>query len=205
MRHQHDRCRGDEADRREVLARIVARTGVEAGIDRRRAGMRHGDRVAVRRGLGGDAHPEHARRAAAVVDDDLLAETGAELVGDDARNRVDAAARRERHDHGDRPRRILVLRRRALQGWRGKAQNDGGDKRSSALHAGLLLPPDDRRRHPGLFIADASPPPGRCSDRRASGCRDCPGRSRGRASCRRCVAAPPGPASCWDRGRRPGG
>ena len=39
MREQRDRHRGDQPDRREILARIEAGIGVEARIDRDRAGM----------------------------------------------------------------------------------------------------------------------------------------------------------------------
>src|SRR3954447_1171768 len=97
--------------------------------------MRHGDRVAVRRRLGGNAHAENAGRAAAVVDDNLLAEAGPELVGHDARHRVDAAAGRKRYNHDDRPRRISILRRNALKAGCGQSQYNGGQELSSAYHA----------------------------------------------------------------------
>src|SRR5262245_22426547 len=47
-------------------------------------------------------------RSRAIFDDDRLAECGAKLVGDDAGNRVAAAARTEHVNDGDRSRRIIV-------------------------------------------------------------------------------------------------
>ena len=106
VRHQHDRGRGDQPDRGEFLLRVIAGIGIERRIDRRDAGVRHHDGVAVRRSLGGDAHADHAGDAAAIVDDHLLAEPGGDLLGDDPRHCIDAAAGRKRHDQGHRTGRI---------------------------------------------------------------------------------------------------
>ena len=73
--------------------------------------MRHHDGVAIRRRLGGETCSDHAGCAAAIVDHDLLTETGGELVGDDACDGVDPATRRERHDQGDRAAGIALVRR----------------------------------------------------------------------------------------------
>jgi hypothetical protein len=43
-----------------------------------------------------------------IFDDDRLAECGAELIGDDAANRVAGAARTKHGNDCDRPRRIIV-------------------------------------------------------------------------------------------------
>jgi len=55
-------------------------------------------RVAVRRGARGLLEPTLAAGAALVVDDDGLAQHGAELLRDQARQHVGGAAGRERHD-----------------------------------------------------------------------------------------------------------
>ena len=70
MRDQRDRHRGDQPDRREILARIVARIGIEARIDRDRAGVAEQQRVAVGLGLGDRAGAEIAAGAGAVIDHD---------------------------------------------------------------------------------------------------------------------------------------
>ena len=73
--------------------------------------MRDGNdqqRVAVRSGFGGEIGADHAAGAAAIIDEDLLAEFFAELVGDDAPDHVVAAARRERNDQANGPCRIIL-------------------------------------------------------------------------------------------------
>ena len=74
MRDQGDRHRGDQADRREILARVVAGIRVEARIDRDGAGVREHQRVAVGLGLGDRAGADRAAAAGAVLDDDLRLE-----------------------------------------------------------------------------------------------------------------------------------
>jgi hypothetical protein len=85
MHHDQVRGRGDDADRVEVLARIVAEVLDEAGRRPNRRAGHHQQRVAVGRGLRDRAGRDRAAGAAAVVDDDLLAEDFAHLVGDAAR------------------------------------------------------------------------------------------------------------------------
>ena len=74
MRQQRDRHRGDQSDRREVLARIEAGVGVEGRVDRDRAGVAEEQRIAVRRAADERAGADDARAADAVVDDHLMAE-----------------------------------------------------------------------------------------------------------------------------------
>jgi len=95
-------CR-DRAPARRA-ARPASRTGAKSLIGslgqadaearRHRLRARGGDpeRIAVRCGLGGRVDADIAAGARAVLDHDLLAEAGAELLGDDARNDVGAAA-----------------------------------------------------------------------------------------------------------------
>jgi hypothetical protein len=101
MREQRHRHRGDQPDRREVLARIEAGIGVEARVDGNGSGVAEEQRVAVGRALDEGARADEAGAAGAVVDHDLLAEFARELLRDDARHGVDAAAGRVRHDKGD--------------------------------------------------------------------------------------------------------
>ena len=103
---QHIGAGGDDADRHEVLHRIE-RLLVDPGVD----GVRDGNdqkRVAVGGRLCGEIGADDAAGAAAVIDKDLLAQSLAELIGDDAADHVVAAARRERDDHADRAARIIV-------------------------------------------------------------------------------------------------
>ncbi len=99
-----------EADRREVLQRIVAGTAVERGADRHRGGAADEQRVAVGLRRCGRAAGERAAGARAIVDDHLLAERGRQLLADQPPHDIDRAAGRERHDQPDRARGILVLR-----------------------------------------------------------------------------------------------
>ena len=71
------------------------------------------DGVAVRIGLGDDGFADGAAGAAAIFDDELLAEHLAELVVDDARGGVGAAGRRIGHHDPHRPVGIFGLRK----GW----------------------------------------------------------------------------------------
>ena len=105
--HQHDiAARRDQADRREILARVVADVGIERRIDRERA-RRDQKRVAVGLGLRHLARRDGAAGAAAVLDHDGLAEARAHPLGDDARDHVVAAAGRVGHDQRDRVGRIV--------------------------------------------------------------------------------------------------
>jgi len=94
-------------DRLDVAEKIE----IELVIQRRVDGVCRRDkqkRVAVGCRLGGEVGADDAAGAAAVIDEDLLAEPFAELVGDDAADHVVAAAGRERDDHADRAARIIV-------------------------------------------------------------------------------------------------
>jgi hypothetical protein len=60
------------------------------------------ERVAVRRRLRDLIHADAAAGTAAVIDHDRLAEALAERIGNQPRDRIDGATRRERHDQPDR-------------------------------------------------------------------------------------------------------
>ena len=112
VHHQHARQRADQADGGEILARVVARIGIEARIDRERAGIGQQNCVSVGGAARHRAGRDGAAGAAAIVHHDLLAERLAHPVRHHAAERIIAAAGRERHHHGDRPRRIGLGKRR---------------------------------------------------------------------------------------------
>ena len=167
---QHDqRAGGDQADRREILARVVADIGVERRIDRERAGAAEAERVAVGRGFRDLARRDRAARPALVLDHDLLAERLAHLLGDDARHHVVAAAGRIRHHQRDRARGIVL--RRDTRGHERDAESSRNVHRQSA-HS--LTRASAQNETAGLFrepaanlkIRDATPRPRRGADNR---------------------------------------
>ena len=170
--HQHDiAARRDQADRREILARVVADVGIERRVDRKRA-RRDQKRVAVGRGLGDLARRDGAAGAAAVLDHDGLAEPRAHPLGDDARDHVVAAAGRVGHDQRDRARRIVggairragAIRMTAASAARSMATVIAPWRRtSSRCRTTWSLPCRCRRR-----IPRASRRAARCRRRRAS-------------------------------------
>jgi hypothetical protein len=114
--HQHQRRVGDEGHRLEVVGRVVHRLGVHRIADRMGADRGEHEQVAVRRGL---RHPHRAGYAAAarhVLDDDGLADRLGQRRLQDARERIHRPSGRERHHHGQRPRRPLLRRGRKACG-----------------------------------------------------------------------------------------
>ena len=91
IEHQHVGLAADHAHRSEVLDRIVGQVGAETRGDRVRARGGDADGVAVGHRLGDGVGADTAR-AGAVLDHDLLADARAELLRDDARDDVRAAA-----------------------------------------------------------------------------------------------------------------
>src|SRR5262252_1243617 len=80
-------------------------------------------------------------RSRAIFDNDRLAECGAELVGDDARNRVAAAAWTEHVDDRNRPRRIIGgISRRTKECSYGGYQNEGKFFHGVIRRVGLAPP-----------------------------------------------------------------
>ncbi|CPP17394.1 Uncharacterised protein [Bordetella pertussis] len=110
--HQHVHHGGDLGDRREVLDVVVARVLVQARIDGVRVDRAHVERVAVGRRVGARLGADIAAGAGPVLDHHGLAPHLAEIVGNQAREEIRAAARRERHDH-----------RHGLGGIRGPARH----------------------------------------------------------------------------------
>ena len=143
VHQQQRRRRSDQADRGEILARIVADILVKVRAGRQGRGIAQDDRVAVRRCVGDLAGADGAAAAGiATFDDDLLAERDTHLIGDRARHDVVGAARRQRNDQRDRPVRIVVRRDRAGHSERGdRRQNRNGRRqpRQNTLPAQIVL------------------------------------------------------------------
>ena len=135
---EHQRNRGGERDRREVLDRVVVQLGVETGADGVR-GRGLEQRVAVRRRLGHVLRAHRGACARAVVHDHGLAPLGAELVGNHAADHVSRAARWIRHDHAHGLGRV-ALRERGGDGGEGggagKRCQQHAQGRTASVHVG---------------------------------------------------------------------
>ena len=134
MRDQGNRHRGDEPDRRKVLARVVAGIGVEARIDRNRAGVAEQQRVAVGLGLGDRAGAKIAAGAGAVVHHDGVLKRDGKFFRDDPRQRIDAAARRKRHHQRDGADGICLRSRGGVA--KGGCREQERNERDDLFHAG---------------------------------------------------------------------
>jgi hypothetical protein len=102
------------------------------------------DRVAVRRGARHARGADHAAGAADRFDHKLLSKRLRHAVGENARDRVGRAARRERHDQGHRPAGIGLR----CEGSGGRRGETGGkqDRRQNACEFHLRsshAPPRD--------------------------------------------------------------
>ena len=95
MDHQRDRCHPNPADRRKILAQIIARIGIETRGNAERSGVSQHDRVSVGRASGDLLGSNRPSCSGALVNDDLLAKRLGELVGDDARDDAGAASGRK--------------------------------------------------------------------------------------------------------------
>src|SRR5580692_625735 len=103
---RHDQRRAlDAGDRRDIAREAEIEIGVERGIDRAR-GSREQQRVAVGGRMRDRGGADIGAGAAAVLDDDLLADALRQRLSDEARNDVEGAAGRNRDDQMHRPRRI---------------------------------------------------------------------------------------------------
>ena len=105
---------------------------VQRGVDRVRADRAAADRVAVGRGARQLGRADRAALAWLVLDHDRLAERGAELLANHARQDVGGAAGRERHDVADRlvgPVRAVCARRRRSGHAAPAARADALDQR----------------------------------------------------------------------------
>src|SRR5262249_61302598 len=125
--HDHDvRQRREQRDRREVLDDVVSEIGRDGGID----GVGDGalqQRVAVVRRMRHEIGGDVAAGAAAVLDDELLAELLAERLRQHARGDVARGAGTEADDDAHRPRRIALR----LGDWNGERGSAGYELQKS--------------------------------------------------------------------------
>ena len=136
----------DPADGREVLHRIVGRLA-QRRLHAERGVGREQERVAVGCGLGGRLGADDAARPAAVLDDELLAEGLAQLVGPGPADEVRGAARRVGEDELDRP-------LRPADRLRGGPRGDAGDQRRSRQAQELAT---THARSPDALLVVAAP------------------------------------------------
>ena len=149
MHEQHQRQLRDQAERREVLARIEAGIDVERRVDADAASVPEHQRVAVGRRLDHRARADDAGAGAAVLNHHGLAEAGAQPVGHDARHGIVAAAGRERHDQRDVLGRIVLgclLRLRRQHGADQRGGDRGDRQRLPEFHGSRSLFPITGRR-----------------------------------------------------------
>ena len=110
MHDEHAGGGRDLHDGREILHRIERHVFVKTGIHRPGADCRDHNRIAVRRRFGGEFESDVAVGAAAIVDDELLAEPLAEFFAQHAALDVGRAAGDERHDETHGLARVLLRR-----------------------------------------------------------------------------------------------
>src|SRR5262249_33877179 len=106
MRDDDERRRGDQYDRREIAYRVVWQLAIQARMDGERPGRAHQQRMPVGYRPRGDFRPDVAASARAVLDDDLLAETLRQRLGNEPREQVRWTARNQGHDQPHGLRRI---------------------------------------------------------------------------------------------------
>jgi hypothetical protein len=119
--HQHVGSGRQQRDRRPAR-RIVGHVLVEEAVGGDRAGRGEQERVAVGRRARHLGRADIAGRAADVLHDRRLSPFAAELVGDQACQRIGAAAGRVGHDDPHQPRRERLLRATRLE------RKYGGDR-----------------------------------------------------------------------------
>ena len=128
----------NQGDGRERLLVIVLQGLVEVRGDRKGAVGPEQQCVAVRYRFCGQRSAESARRAAAVIDDPLLASVFVQLLGKDAADRVGGTARGPRDEQPDRLARILLR----LRGNRYSEQHGRHDELGSQRGSHSQAPPD---------------------------------------------------------------
>ena len=121
-RGQHPLAGGRDDDGRKA-ARHIERQRLAECRQHRQRGVRHQQRVAVRRRLGDRICPDDPAAARPRLDDDALMPALRQPGGDDARHQIVAAARRILMDDPDQPARIdFRLRQGGSAGQRRERQ-----------------------------------------------------------------------------------
>ena len=111
------------ADRREVAQRVVGHVAPQVRQHRQRTGAGDVQRVAVGHRVRGEFGRDQAAGAAAVVDDELLAELRGHAGRENARDHVRRAAGRRRENDADRL--VRVGLRGGRTGHQRERDNDG--------------------------------------------------------------------------------
>ena len=152
-RHHDARGFGGERNRNEIALRRHLQFGKEMRVDRDRADIAEEQRVAVRRRARRQLHADIAGGAGSVVDHQRLAERLFHRRLDQPDGEIGGAARGERHDDVDRPRRIVcgVLSRGGAVGGQQRQQNEHRVSPKGPRHA---LPPSQGVRPPLSFRPD---------------------------------------------------
>src|SRR5262249_17978644 len=107
-----------------------------------------------------------AAGAADILDNERLPQRLGHLVGDDARNHIARASRRERHDHRDRPRRGFLRTPRHDGGHERHRDDDGKPDANILFHYALLsaLPRGHKFQSPANNSATSTRRPS-CAER----------------------------------------
>jgi hypothetical protein len=128
VHHQGVRAYRDIDDRSQILRHVIGRRLVDGDCERE-AARRVEERVAVSRGADHRLGPDDAGGSGAVLDHELLPPALAELLRQQTRHHIDAAAGRHRHDDAHRPVRIVGARHGDVA--RIHQQREQGAERSS--------------------------------------------------------------------------
>ena len=131
VNHQHEGQVAGTRDRRKVLHRIVGQALEQIGIGRMRGVGRHQQRVAVGRGARDIGRRDHAVGARLVLDDDADAERLRQMLRDQPRRGVGAAAGRKRQHQRDVAARPIV----GLRGGCGSETQRGGAGGAQDAHS----------------------------------------------------------------------
>ena len=138
--HHDVRIGGGHRDRREILQRIVRQLFIDGGVDRDRSGLAEQQRVAVGLGFVDEIGADDRTGTAAVLDHDRLPDRLADPFGNDARDRVGAAAGGVGHDQPNRVRGIFVGVRGERRCQCGRRQRKGERNAPRMCSHGLSLP-----------------------------------------------------------------
>ena len=139
MHDEHIGSEGHQADRLEILHRVVGDAPVEARVgDEARARKQQRGAVVCRFRSG--FRPDVSVRTSAVLDHEGLAEALGQLLGEDASRGVDAPTGRKRQDHAHRAFGIGRLAARRTLCERGAHGKREGDRRDRACRVHFLAP-----------------------------------------------------------------
>jgi hypothetical protein len=148
MRGEDLRLARQVDDRQELLGVVMRK--LHDVRRARRVVVGDQDRVAVRRALHREIHPERPARPGPVLHHHLLAERPRHVFADRTGDEVDAAARRQRHDEAQRPAGPRIAR--ALRMHHPASRERSGGRRRSGHEAAPRNPAHSSPRHPLLVM-----------------------------------------------------